>query len=122
MAIRGMQNPPTTFIVSQRAASVRYADRILVLEDGELAASFPSSHTLLAICLFGIAAHQLYLRIRSHLWRWIAAGACAALAAVTVIGRLLSGVHWLTDILGGILLGGAILLAYLFAVKAVNKS
>ena len=36
MAIRNMKNPPTTFIVSQRAASVRYADEILVLEDGEL--------------------------------------------------------------------------------------
>ena len=34
MAIRGMENPPTTFIVSQRAASVRYADEILVLDDG----------------------------------------------------------------------------------------
>ena len=37
MAIRKMENPPTTFIVSQRAASVRYADEILVLDDGELA-------------------------------------------------------------------------------------
>ena len=36
MAIRNMQQPPTTFIVSQRAASVRYADKILVLDDGEL--------------------------------------------------------------------------------------
>lgn len=35
-AIRSMKNPPTTFIVSQRAASVRYADEILVLEDGAL--------------------------------------------------------------------------------------
>lgn len=35
-AIRNMKNPPTTFIVSQRAASVRYADEILVLDDGEL--------------------------------------------------------------------------------------
>ena len=35
-AIRSMKNPPTTFIVSQRAASVRYADEILVLEDGSL--------------------------------------------------------------------------------------
>ena len=37
MAIRNMEQPPTTFIVSQRAASVRYADKILVLDDGELA-------------------------------------------------------------------------------------
>lgn len=36
-AIRSMKNPPTTFIVSQRAASVRYADEILVLDDGILA-------------------------------------------------------------------------------------
>ena len=35
-AIRGMENPPTTFIVSQRASSVRFADIILVLEDGEM--------------------------------------------------------------------------------------
>ena len=38
MAIRKMENAPTTFIVSQRAASVRYADEILVLDDGELVA------------------------------------------------------------------------------------
>ena len=37
MAIRNMASPPTTFIVSQRAASVRYADEILVLDDGLLA-------------------------------------------------------------------------------------
>ena len=36
LAIRNMENAPTTFIVSQRAASVRYADRILVLDDGKL--------------------------------------------------------------------------------------
>lgn len=36
MAIRGMKDAPTTLIVSQRAASVRYADQILVLDDGVL--------------------------------------------------------------------------------------
>ena len=35
-AIRNMPNAPTTFVVSQRAASVRYADLILVLEDGQV--------------------------------------------------------------------------------------
>ncbi len=35
-AIRNMENPPTTFVVSQRAASVRYADLILVLDDGKM--------------------------------------------------------------------------------------
>lgn len=36
-AIAGLEERPTVFIVSQRASSVQYADRILVLEDGELA-------------------------------------------------------------------------------------
>ena len=36
MAIRNVENPPTTFIVSQRAASVRFADQIIVLDDGEM--------------------------------------------------------------------------------------
>ena len=37
MAIRGMSRTLTTFIVSQRAASVQYADQILVMDDGRLA-------------------------------------------------------------------------------------
>ena len=49
MAIRKMKNPPTTFIVSQRAASVRYADEILVLDDGELAGK-GTHEELLASC------------------------------------------------------------------------
>lgn len=36
-AIRGMKEKPIVFIVSQRAASVQYADRIIVLDDGEMA-------------------------------------------------------------------------------------
>ena len=48
-AIRSMENPPTTFIVSQRAASVRYADQILVLDDGLLAGQ-GTHEELLASC------------------------------------------------------------------------
>ena len=36
-AIREMDNSPTVFIVSQRASSIQYADKIIVLEDGEMA-------------------------------------------------------------------------------------
>ena len=48
-AIRRMENPPTTFIVSQRAASVRYADLILVLDDGGLV-GMGTHDTLLESC------------------------------------------------------------------------
>ena len=36
-SIREMKENPTVFIVSQRAASVMYADKIIVLDDGEIA-------------------------------------------------------------------------------------
>ncbi len=48
-AIRGMEQPPTTFIVSQRAASIRYADQIIVLDDGQVA-GIGTHDQLLADC------------------------------------------------------------------------
>ena len=48
-AIREMAQPPTTFIVSQRAASIRFADTILVLDDGHVA-GMGTHEELLASC------------------------------------------------------------------------
>ena len=48
-AIRSMAQPPTTFIVSQRAASIRFADLILVLDDGHVA-GMGTHEELLASC------------------------------------------------------------------------
>ena len=36
-SIKEMKNQPTVFIVSQRAASIQYADQIIVLDDGAMA-------------------------------------------------------------------------------------
>ena len=52
MAIRAMENPPTTFIVSQRAASVRYADEILVLDDGCLVGKGTHEQLLKSCCVY----------------------------------------------------------------------
>ena len=83
-----------------------------VLENGQLEASFPSSHTLLAVTILGSAMVQLRQRIHSRGLRTVVNVVFTALIAVMAVGRLLSGVHWLTDILGGVLLGTALVLAY----------
>ncbi len=83
-----------------------------VLENGQLAeASFPSSHTLLAVTILGSAMVQLRQRLHSRGLRTAVNVVFTVLIAVMAVGRLLS-VHWLTDILGGVLLGAALVLAY----------
>ena len=66
-AIRAMKNPPTTFIVSQRASAVRYADRILVLEDGHLVGQ-GTHDTLLRDCLVyqEICSSQFSGEVKAH--------------------------------------------------------
>ena len=75
-------------------------------------ASFPSTHTMLAIAIMGSAAALLPSMIKNHHLRIAAQSAAVTVMVLTVIGRLLSGVHWLTDIMGGILLGTALLYAF----------
>ena len=48
-AIREMENSPTVFIVSQRASSIQYADKIIVLDDGRIA-GIGSHDSLLESC------------------------------------------------------------------------
>ena len=84
-----------------------------VLEDGELAASYPSSHTMLATAVAGMGAAYLYRRIQCRCWRTSPSMSLISLATVTTLLRLFGGVHWLTDIVGGVLLGLVITFAYL---------
>ena len=87
--------------------------RPVIMEgDAHVEASFPSSHTMLAIVVLGSAAivegdyitdKVLCKRIRIGL---------IAVCAVLVVGRFLSGAHWLTDILGGILISTALIFMF----------
>ena len=83
-----------------------------VLEDGQLAASFPSSHTMLAITFFGAAALQFRNRLDDQKIRSAVVIGCQFFVLLTVLLRLFCGWHWLTDVIGGILIGTALLLVY----------
>ena len=93
-----------------------------VLLDGFLEASYPSSTILLALCVLPSAIGQLNARIRHGLLRRCTVFALAALAAFMVVGRLLSGVHWLTDIVGSVLLSSGLYCLYRTAVTAMDHS
>lgn len=83
-----------------------------VLINGILEASYPSSTTLLVLCVMPTAIMQLNARIKNAALRRFTAFSISAFIAFMVLGRLISGVHWLTDIIGGILLSAGLVALY----------
>lgn len=78
----------------------------------ELVSSYPSSHTLMIVFVMATAVIQILRRMRAGLARNLLIALCIITATVVTVGRLLSGVHWLTDIIGGLLLGAALAALY----------
>ena len=77
-----------------------------VLEAGETfpEASFPSSHTVLAFVVFATAIIAWGKLLENHAAVARALQVCAALLlCVAVVSRLLAGVHWVTDIVAGVI-------------------
>ena len=83
-----------------------------VLINGYLEASYPSSTTLLVLCVMPTAAMQFKARIQNTMLRRCVVITMVAFIAFMVIGRLLSGVHWITDIIGGALLSAGLVTVY----------
>lgn len=81
-------------------------------DETELEAAFPSSHTMLSCTILGcfIMVMDRYVKNRNLSYKLKLV--CLAVLAVEVIGRLISGVHWFTDILGGIILSIMLIALY----------
>jgi len=82
------------------------------LIDGYFEASYPSSTTMLVMCVMPTAAMQLNVRIKNTVLRRCAVITIVAFTAFMVIGRLVSGVHWITDIIGGAMFSIGIVTTY----------
>ena len=89
-----------------------------VLIESVLEASYPSSTTVLVLCVHVTAMMQLRARMPRGATRTIVLWLLGAFTVFMVLARLVSGVHWLTDIVGGILLSAALVLLYRTAVLA----
>ena len=83
-----------------------------VLIDGILEASYPSSTTMLVMCVMPTAIMQFDTRIKNNVLKRCVTSAITAFIVLMVMGRLVSGVHWLTDIIGGALLSTGLVLMY----------
>ena len=83
-----------------------------VLINGILEASYPSSTTMLAMCVLPTAMMQLRRLIRNRNIQNAVNTLCGLFTAFMVIGRLVCGVHWFTDIFGGLLFSIAMIVLY----------
>lgn len=83
-----------------------------VLINGILEASYPSSTTMLAMCVLPTAMIQFKRLIKNHRIKNVVNMICGLFTAFMVIGRLVCGVHWFTDILGGLIFSIAVVLLY----------
>jgi len=94
---------------------------IILPDEGVLEAGFPSSHTMLSIVVFGTALLQLRFYVKNVMAKRCLGVALFAVMIVTIVGRLMSGAHWLTDICGGVLISVALLFAYSAAVSKFTE-
>jgi membrane-associated phospholipid phosphatase len=92
-----------------------------VLINGLLEASYPSSTTLLVMCVMPTAIMQLNYRIKNSIAVKLIDAGIILFTAFMVIGRLVSGVHWFTDIVGGLLLSATLVMAYLSTALVKTK-
>lgn len=93
--------------------------RPIITEEG-LEASYPSTHTFIIISIIATTMIQ----VKRKVWNLqlkkliqIVLGVCLVLAPV---GRLLSGVHWFTDIIGGCLLSAALVMMYVVIIRRID--
>lgn len=91
-----------------------------VLIAGYLEASYPSSTTLLVLCVMPTAMMQFHNRIMNVAIRRLVNMLIAVFIAFMVIGRLASGVHWLTDIIGGVILSAGLVMLYYYICNLKN--
>lgn len=83
-----------------------------VLIEGVLEASYPSSTTMLVLCVMPTAWMQLKQRIHTPSLNHATHFILNVFTAFMVIARLISGVHWFTDIVGGMLISATLVFAY----------
>lgn len=89
--------------------------------DGRMEASYPSSTTLLVMSVMPTLIFQARRRLKSFALKRVIAVFTVSFSVFTVTGRLISGVHWFSDIFGGILLSAALFTVYKAAVTICCK-
>lgn len=99
---------------------INYRPLIMDPQEG-LEASYPSSHTVLALCVFATAAINFARKVKEKRLRNVLVIGSMILMIVMVVTRFLAGCHWTTDIVGGIILSGFLVTIFNNTIAMINK-
>lgn len=83
-----------------------------VLIEGRMEVSYPSSTTLLVLCVMPTLIEQTMRRMKLKKLKQAIRYVTVWFSACVVLGRLVSGVHWFTDIVGATILSAGLFLIY----------
>ena len=89
--------------------------------NGVMEASYPSSTTLLVLSVMPTLNLQVKRRIRNRTLRRAICAASSVFMLLMVVGRTVAGVHWLTDILGAVLLSAGLYLLYKACIMMTDR-
>ena len=92
-----------------------------VLIEGVLEASYPSSTTMLVTSVMATAIAQCRERVKNKVTMRVLCILISAFTVFMVLGRVISGVHWITDIIGGLLVSSGLVFVYVGAAYKRNK-
>lgn len=94
--------------------------RPVILDEG-LEASYPSSHTMLSVCIMFSLIMQLSFYIKGRKSFTVISFICTIIALAVAGGRFISGVHWFTDIIGGLLFSATLLCFHSFMLMGADR-
>ena len=101
-------------VINYRPVLIKYGS------DLQLESSYPSSHTMLALTVLLTAIDGINIYIKNNKVRIPLIVLCIILSTTFVVLRFISGVHWFTDIVGGIIMSFTLISTYMLTKEILN--
>ncbi len=111
---------PAVFLLKEVVARAR--PDVLYQAYLEHGFSFPSGHAAFAVALYGFLMYLLWPFIKTHRWAGASVGFLNLLIVTIIFSRLYLGVHYLSDVLAGALVGGTFLAAGIYVSERLKRS
>ena len=106
------------FVLKELVARARPDEMFRAI--AESSSSFPSGHATLAIALYGFCIYLLWAMLHTSRWAGVVVGLLNLLIVSIAFSRLYLGVHYLSDVVAGLVVGGCFLAAGIYISERIK--